>query len=210
MEKTSETAATDVLEFLRVAERLKSELRHSWLSSGRRESVAEHCWQMALLAMLAAPHLETKVDLSRSIQMVLVHDIVEAIVGDIPFTEVSERKAAKERMEREAIDKLAAMLPTSGEHMKQLWLEFEERTTTEARFVKALDNLEVQIQHNFADLNTWEDIEFDLVYTKMDKYVSHDKFLTLLCDVIKADAEREMEEFGVDPQAIKQRAQLAN
>jgi putative hydrolases of HD superfamily len=47
-----------ILKVLRLAERLKSELRHRWLSSGRRESVAEHTWQMALMAVLMHHHLE--------------------------------------------------------------------------------------------------------------------------------------------------------
>ena len=49
-----------ILGVLRLAERLKSELRHSWLSSGRQESVAEHTWQMALMAVLMHRHLEIR------------------------------------------------------------------------------------------------------------------------------------------------------
>jgi hypothetical protein len=48
-----ENEARRILEFLGLSERLKRELRHSWLSDGRRESVAEHTWQMALVALLA-------------------------------------------------------------------------------------------------------------------------------------------------------------
>ena len=69
---------TSILETLRLAERLKSELRHSWTSSGRRESVAEHSYQMALMAVLLHPHLERSVDLCHVLQMALVHDLVEA------------------------------------------------------------------------------------------------------------------------------------
>ena len=84
-----------ILAVLKLAERLKSELRHSWLSSGRRESVAEHTWQMALMAVLMHRHLEHPVDLERTLAMITVHDLVEAIAGDVPFFETGERKAMK-------------------------------------------------------------------------------------------------------------------
>jgi putative hydrolase of HD superfamily len=193
-----------IMQFMQLSERLKTELRHSWLSSGRRESVAEHTWNMALLTMLIAPHLEHKVDTAKAIKMSLIHDIVEIIVGDIPFTEISDRKTTKEIKEREAMEQIRAMLPEpAASEIYELWQEFESRTTTEAKFVKALDNLEVQIQHNLADLATWEDVEFDLVYTKMGKYTSHDAFLSDMCEAVIEEAEDEMRKFGVDPEAVK-------
>ena len=57
-----------ILDFLALAERLKCELRHSWLSNGRQESVAEHSWQMALMAMLMHRHLERPVDLGKTLK----------------------------------------------------------------------------------------------------------------------------------------------
>lgn len=76
--------ASNILQFLALSERLKRELRHSWLSDGRRESVAEHTWQMALIALLAYRHLEQQVEIGRVLKMILVHDLVEAIAGDVP------------------------------------------------------------------------------------------------------------------------------
>ena len=61
-----------------VAERLKTELRHSWLSDDRQESVAEHCWMMSLMAFVIAPHLEHKVNLPHALLLILVHDLAEA------------------------------------------------------------------------------------------------------------------------------------
>lgn len=72
-------AVQPILKLLQLSERLKFELRHSWLSNGRRESVAEHTWQMALMAMAMHRHLEHEVDLERSLKIVLVHDLVEAL-----------------------------------------------------------------------------------------------------------------------------------
>lgn len=80
-----------ILKFLALSEKLKSELRHSWLSNGRRESVAEHSWQMAIMSMLIHPHLEKPVDLEKTLKMILVHDLVESITGDTPFFENGSR-----------------------------------------------------------------------------------------------------------------------
>jgi putative hydrolases of HD superfamily len=197
-----------ILSVLRLAERLKSELRHSWLSSGRRESVAEHTWQMALMAVLMYRHLEHEVDLERTLAMIIVHDLVEAIAGDVPFFETGERKAMKRQRELEAIEEIRTMLPpASGELVAGLWHEFEGGTTPEARFAVALDNLEVQIQHNQADLATWLPLEHKLVYTKMDRPCAHDVFLAAFCAAVKAEAEAKMRAGGLDPDAV--RAKLA-
>lgn len=195
-----------ILSVLRLAERLKSELRHSWLSSGRRESVAEHTWQMALMAVLMHRHLEHPVNLERTLAMITVHDLVEAIAGDVPFFETGERKAMKRASELAAIEEIRAMLASeTGELVAGLWHEFEDRTTPEAKFAVAIDNLEVQIQHNQADLATWLPLEQELVYTKMDRPCAHDAFLAALCEAVKADSETKLCTAGVDVAAVKAR-----
>jgi putative hydrolases of HD superfamily len=197
---------SSVLQALRLSERLKIELRHSWLSDGRRESVAEHCWQMAFMAMLVHPYLEQKPNIERALKMILIHDLVEALVGDIPFFESGPRKEQKAAREQEAIMELRSRLPAPvGEEVFLLWQEFEERRTPEARLVKALDALEVQLQHNLADINTWLDVEHELVYTKMDIHCQYDGFLSKLCQAIKGEAEEKLLAAGIDVAAIKHR-----
>lgn len=198
------TAADKVLGFLPLAERLKRELRHSWLSDGRRESVAEHTWFIALMALLTHRRLEEPVNLERVLSMAIVHDLAEVEVGDIPYFETGDRKARKAELELAAIERIATMLPApEGEVVKQLWLEFEEGKTPESRFVRALDHLEVQVQHNLADLSTWEPIEHGLVYTKMDERCAHDAFLKQLLVGIRATAETKMRAGGIDVDAVR-------
>ncbi|MCG8353819.1 MAG: HD domain-containing protein [Chloroflexales bacterium] len=200
-------AITAILELLTLAERLKCELRHSWLSDGRRESVAEHTWQMALMAVVLHPHLEHQADLCRTLKMVLIHDLVEAEAGDVPFFETGARKEAKAAREQAAITRIRDLLPEpSGQEIAALWYEFEAGETVEAAFARALDNLEVQVQHNLADLSTWQEIEYDLVYTKMDRHCQHDAFLALFCNAVKQEAERKMKSAGLDMAAIRARA----
>ena len=72
---------------------------------------------------------------------------------------------------------------------------------------KALDNLEVEIRHNWADLATWEKIEVYLVYTKMHKHCAHDSFLRELCEAVKHAAEIKLRDGGIDVAEIKIRLQ---
>lgn len=201
-----EKQAITILEFLALSERLKRELRHSWLSDGRRESVAEHTWQMSLIALLGYRHLEQPVEIERVLKMIIVHDLVEAIAGDVPYFENGLRKKLKTEREQAAIDEIRVRVAgETGQEFFDLWHEFEARVTIEAKYASALDHLEVQIQHNLADIDTWEPIEYDLVYTKMLDRCSHDSFLTALCSAVREQAEDKMLVAGIDVSSIKKR-----
>ncbi|WP_410218992.1 HD domain-containing protein [Paracoccus sp. (in: a-proteobacteria)] len=76
--------AEAIVNVLGLAENLKTEMRHSWLSNGRQESVAEHTWMMSVAAVLMAPHLQHPVDLGQTLKLIALHDIAEAITRDIP------------------------------------------------------------------------------------------------------------------------------
>ena len=73
----------ELLQILRVAEKLKCNTRHSYTSTGRHESVAEHSWRIALMAMLLTPEFP-EADMNKVIRMCLIHDLGEAFTGDIP------------------------------------------------------------------------------------------------------------------------------
>lgn len=171
---------TQILSVVRLAERLKRTLRHSWLSDGRHESVAEHSWRMALMALLVAPHLDTTLNVERLLKMVIVHDLVEAIAGDIPVFDLINDSAArtlKMQSEDNAMKQIIEMLPSNnGKEIENLWREFEESSSIEARVAKALDKLEAQIQHNEASLTTWLDVERKLMQT-LKTYTNFDTFL---------------------------------
>lgn len=183
-----ETAET-IIAFLEHSERLKSELRHSWLSTGRQESVADHCWQMGLMVLLVSPHLQKPVDFLRSLEMALIHDLVEIEAGDVPVFEDSERRRSRAQRERVAMSRLEELLPEpTGARVASLWREFEEGVTVESRLVRALDDLEVQAQHNLACIDTWEPIEAELALTKTGANCTHDRFLQVLADVVQRHA----------------------
>ena len=134
-----------LFEILAVAERLKCNTRHSWTSTGRRESVAEHSWRLALMALLVADEFPD-VDCGRVVRMCLVHDLGEAFTGDIP-----------------AFARWVETLPEPlRTEWRSLYAEMEALATPEARLYKALDKLEAVIQHNEADIATWLPLEYDL------------------------------------------------
>ncbi|MDE7114431.1 MAG: HD domain-containing protein, partial [Acetatifactor sp.] len=90
------------LDFLKLAERLKCNTRHSYTSSGRRESVAEHSWRLALMAYLVRDEFP-QLDIERVIQMCLFHDMGEAVTGDIPAFEKTD---AHRIVEADAVETL--------------------------------------------------------------------------------------------------------
>ncbi len=200
------TEIASVLGFVRAAERLKCELRHSWLSDGRQESVAEHSWMMSLLAILLGGRLAGDLDQAKVLKMAVLHDIAEAITGDIPSFEESRRQDDKPANEAKAMDELSAMLPeTMAGELREIWQEYEAHESAEAKFVTALDKLEVQIQHNLADIATWQSFERDLVYTKVLPPCSYDPYLAACAEQVIADAEAKMTEVRIDVPALRRK-----
>lgn len=203
--------AGSILSFMAISERLKCELRHSWLSSGRRESVAEHSWNMALMVLLVKDHLAQPVDTSRTMRIALVHDLVEAKAGDTPATAGVRMHDSKPAREQAAMRFIKRQLDAAlGNEIEGLWLEYEAGQTAEARLAKALDKLEVQIQHNLADLKTWEPAEYKFVYTRLDQYCSYDDFLASLCEATKLEAERKWIDAGIDPELVRETIEIGD
>ena len=180
-----------LLSILHQAEKLKCVTRHCDTSSGRRESVAEHSWRLALMAMLvgdAFPHLQ----MDKVIRMCLIHDLGEAFTGDIP---TFEKTADDERIEDQLLDQWVSSLPEPlrGD-MQALYAEMNARQTQEAKIYKALDSLEAVIQHNESDISTWIPHEYDLNLTYGADKAAFSPYLTALRSEIKADTIRKIEE----------------
>jgi len=204
---------SSILKVLALAERLKFELRHSYTSSGRQESVAEHTWRMSLMAVLIEPLLTRKVDTARLLKMIIIHDLVEAEAKDISALDVlrnPEIKIKKAEDEKRAIENLrVALIETNGNEIYDLFYEFEHKETYEAKVANALDKLEVQLQHNHADFSTWEEIEYEMSFM-MDKHVLFDETLSELKRQIEMEAEEKMKSSGVDTERVRSKASVAN
>lgn len=195
-----------VLELIKLGEKLKMELRHSWLSNGRQESVAEHTWRVALMAMAIESSLPLKVNSEKLLKMIIIHDLVEAYATDIPAFETmnnSEAKELKMKNEIAAIERIRDLVGgETGQFFYNYWFEFEQKNTYEAKVANALDKLEAQIQHNEADTSTWLPIEHEMTYM-LGKHTDFDPVLTELKDLIEAEGEQKLKEFGLDTEALK-------
>jgi putative hydrolases of HD superfamily len=158
-----------VLDFLRASERLKATHRSAYTSEGQQESVAEHTWRLCLMAMVLAPEFPG-VDFARLVKICLVHDLGEAVGGDVPAPEQARRLAAgvatgKGKDERRDLLTLLQPLPSALQaEIAELWDEYEAAKTPEARLAKALDKLETIMQHTQGKNPLHFDYAFNLDY----------------------------------------------
>jgi putative hydrolase of HD superfamily len=147
-----------IIDFLMKSGLLKSMNRHGWVIDGVKEpeSVADHSFRTALMVMVLCPE---NLDRDKAVRMALVHDLPEAITGDLVLLEYAQQherdlhppgtfsgvtKKEKAGLEKKAMQEITAGLD-SGE-VAALWKEYEEGGTPEAVFVKSVDKLEMCIQ----------------------------------------------------------------
>lgn len=169
-----------IITFLRSAERLKATRRSGWTSTGEQESVAAHTWRLCLMAMVMGDHFP-EVNVDRVIRMLVVHDLGEAIHGDIPAPQqVPGAKAADER--RDLLELTSPLPPEARENIVALWDEYEACQTPEARLAKGLDKLETIMQHNQGKNPADFDYEFNLDYGR--RFTSDDPRLAALRAVL--------------------------
>ena len=146
------------LEFILEIDRLKSVLRRSYLIEiDRHENSAEHSWHLVVAAMVLAEHAKERIDVSKVIRLVLVHDLVEIDAGDT-FIYDDAANLGKAAREQEAANRLFGVLPEDqAQTVMALWREFEDRQTPEAKFAFALDRL-LPILHNvFTQGGSWKE-----------------------------------------------------
>ena len=175
------------LDFLKVAERLKCNTRHSYTSSGRHESVAEHSWRLTMMAYFMQDEFP-EADIDKVIRMCMFHDMGEAITGDIP---AFEKTSADSDHENHVMDELLDTLPEPYRtDLKELFAEMEALETLEAKIYKALDKLEALIQHNEADLSTWIPLEYDLQMTYGTEECSFSEYMKNLRDMVREDSRK--------------------
>ena len=146
------------LEFILEIDCLKSVLRQSYLiDNDRHENSAEHSWHLAVAAMVLAEHAKERIDVSKVIRLVLVHDLVEIDAGDT-FIYDDAGNVGKAGREQKAANRLFGVLPEEqGQTFMALWREFEDRQTPDAKFAFALDRL-MPILHNvFTQGRSWKE-----------------------------------------------------
>ena len=180
-----------LLDFMGVAERLKCNMRHSRTAENRRESVAELTYRLCVFAWLVKEEFPD-CDMDKVMRMSLFHDLGEAVTGDIPAFEKTDKDR---KVENKKVEQLTDILPEPVRaEWKALFEEMEAMETQEARLYKSLDKLEALIQHNEADISTWIPLEYDLQMTYGNEECKFTEYIQRLRDEVRKDSKRKIEE----------------
>lgn len=163
----------EIIDFLYKIGKLKQLKRTGWILKGvpDPESVADHTFRTTVMALI----LSEKVGLDRDkcMKMALIHDFGESIAGDItPYDNIS--KEEKYEMEKSAMKELFKDI--REQEIFQLWMEYEERKTPEAKFVYDLDNIEMLLQaYEYEQAYKGKDINLDEFWSHVQKRIQNEQ-----------------------------------
>jgi putative hydrolase of HD superfamily len=146
------------INFIIEVDKLKNIIRQNYLTDGsRREDDADHSWHLAMMCAVLGEHSNEKIDVLKTMTMVLIHDLVEIDAGD---TYAYDPTANVSKMDRElaAAERIFNLLPEDQAlQMRSLWDEFEERRTPEAKFAATLDRLQPFILNAVSEGKSWRE-----------------------------------------------------
>ena len=126
--------------FLMELDRLKTIHRNAFVSDGsRHENSAEHSWHTALALLVMCDTIPFDFDVNHAIRIALVHDICEIGAGDMSIYDPN--RASKVAEEEAYLNSLADEHQGFALEIRQLWSEYEQQQTPEARAVKVMDRL---------------------------------------------------------------------
>ena len=189
----------NMLEILSRAALLKTTTRHCYTEADRKESVADHSWRIALMAMLLSGEPEfSGTDMDKVIRMCLIHDLGETFTGDIP---TFEKTTGDVKKEDELFDRWVKSFPEpQRSEWTSLLSEMDALQTREARTYKALDKVEALSSHNESDLSTWLPLEYDLQLTYGKENTRFSDYLEKLRDAIDAVTVEKIRQAGGKPE----------
>lgn len=157
------------IQFIKEIDKIKYiQRRTCLLNSDRPENDAEHSWHLALMAIALSEHANKPVDILKVIKMVLIHDIVEIDSGDVFVYDKSKSHKNTEE-EFAAAKRIFGLLPENqAKELIDLWKEFEDGETDDAKFAKSLDKLEPLLQNFSNNGGTWDkyNVTYNEVYTQ--------------------------------------------
>ena len=160
------------LDFILEIDKEKNIFRQTHLSGhGRNENDAEHAWHMAIMAYLLQEYSNEKIDVARVMLMCLIHDVVEIDAGDTYAYDAEGLKTQK-ALEEAAKERLYSMLPEDQKaDLVAIFDEFEERKTPEAKFARALDNLQPLLLNHSNGGGDWKnhDVTAEQVYGRQSR-----------------------------------------
>lgn len=151
------------INFIKEIDKLKYIQRKTKLfNSDRCENDAEHSWHLAMMTIILAEHSDVKIDVLKVLKMVLIHDIVEIDSGDV-FIFDNDKNHKNTFEELKAAKRIFGLLPEKqAKEFIDIWLEFEEGETNEAKFAKAIDRFEPILQNVSNNGGTWKEYNVPL------------------------------------------------
>ena len=157
MEEKQEKSRIDrQFDFIREIDKEKFITRQTFLSDAkRRENDAEHAWHMAVMTLLLSEYANEEIDVLRVLSMLLIHDLVEIDAGDT-YAYDEEGKQTQRAREVKAADRIYGILPEDqGKKLRELWEEFEEAQTPEAKFAHVTDNVQPAMLNDYTEGKDW-------------------------------------------------------
>ena len=152
-----------IFQFIQEIDKEKFIGRQTYLSDGiRKENDAEHAWHLAVMTILLAGYANEPIDVLKTVTMLLIHDIVEIDAGDTYAYDEDAKRTQSEREER-AAERIFGLLPEEdGRALYDLWREFEDQKTPEARFARTMDNLQPMMLNHATDGKAWTEHQVSL------------------------------------------------
>lgn len=158
------------IEFIKEIDKLKYIQRKTKLfNSDRHENDAEHSWHLAMMVMVLAEHSNVPIDVLKVLKMVLIHDIVEIDAGDTFLYDTTKNHVNTDE-EFVAAQRIFGILPPKQtQELIDIWVEFEEGKSNEAKFAKTMDRLQPILQNRSNQGGTWTEfnVSYETVFEKV-------------------------------------------
>jgi putative hydrolases of HD superfamily len=193
MKKEKKESLNSLLNFFKIAGKLKETIRFGAAKYVDGDSSADHSWRLALMVFTMSREMELKIDIEKAMKIAIVHDIAEGITGEIDARDVYVGKISKKKkyeMELRAMRKIKNSLPEKiGEEIYSLWIDYEEDRNEEARFVKAMDKIETLVTLLESGHKTYDLPE--MIPNYADKAVNNFPKLKKTLEMIKGKFKKE-------------------
>lgn len=182
------------VEFLLELDKMKNLYRQTYvLHENRKENDAEHSWHLAILAFLLAEYSNENINVTHVMKMVLLHDVVEIDAGDTYCYDNEGYKSKAEREEK-AAQRIFGLLPDDQrKEFYDLWREFEDSETPDARFAAMLDRIQPLLLNYTKGGISWKEhgIHKEQVLNRnIDYFSESDELAELIKSVIDDAAEK--------------------
>ena len=187
------------LDFIREIDKVKSIFRQTpIMDKSRKENDAEHSWHLATMVMILAEYAPEETDLFKVSKMVLIHDLVEIDAGDAYLFDAAAN-VGKEEREQEAANRIFSILPEDiGNEVMNLWQEFEQCSTNEARFATLMDRFQPFLHNISTEGISWLEhgISRSQVLSRMESAISA---FPIFWDFLKSNVNTAVEKGWLKP-----------